>query len=128
MINYLSKDIKKCVKYYNSHVDDFNSFMNKYDKETLCSVDYELNCYEWDDKTLGKFKGGIFATALHFAIEAKIGEYELGKYYHLVLHKDDTSEFVHFCKTEEEYDKFCLVRLVNEQGKKENPIYNPLFW
>lgn len=31
MINYLSKDIKKCVKYYNSHVDGFNSFMNKYD-------------------------------------------------------------------------------------------------
>lgn len=128
MVNYSYKDTRKCIKYYNAHVNDFYSFMDRYDKETLCRIYYELNGYQWDDKALGKFRGDAFATALFFAIEAKIGKYELGKYYHLVLHKGDTSEFEHFCKTEEEYDKYCLIRMVNEQGKKENPIYDPLFW
>ena len=128
MVNYSYKDTRKCIKYYNAHVDDFRSFMNKYDKETLCRAYYELNGMQWNEATLGEFRGDVFATALFFAIEAEIGDYELGKYYHLVLHKGDTSEFEHFCKTEEEYDKYCLVRMVNEQGKRENPIYNPLFW
>ena len=128
MKNYSGKgeSIKDCIKYYNSHTEEFYSLIKKYDKETLCRVYFDLNSHEWDENILGKFKGYIFATALFFAIQRSVGKYELDKYWHLVVHKDDTSG--KFCKTEEEYDRYCFIELVNENGRRGNPIYNPLFW
>lgn len=111
---------KEYVQYFNAHYKELYAFIDRFSPETLCRIYHELEQQQWDETTLGEFRGGRFAQCLCFAIDSKIGRYELEKYECLVLKKN--------CNSEAEYDRRCIKDLMDSWGKKFNPIYNKNFW
>ena len=79
-------------------------------KKELFEIENELNQHIWDTEKLGEFISDEIGTTLLFYLEKILGRYEILKYWHLEVNKNNPS----FCKTEEEFKEWILSRVFNE--------------
>lgn len=107
----IEKDLRNTVQsVYAKNADLIKKLVSDKTKNEMLEIENELNRYIWDTEKLGEFISDEIGTTLLFYLEKILGRYEILKYWHLEVNKNNPS----FCKTEEEFKEWILSRVFNE--------------
>ena len=104
----------KLKKYYLTHQKEIGEIIKKFTKDELCKIHCQLNCSQWDETVLGNFRGERFAAALMFAIDDKVGHYEILRYCNVVFYKR---------MTEDDFFKWAVRFCFDAMYRSNCPLY-----